>query len=201
LIAATFLAVLFLAVAQTSSRASDAFDEGSAEHSLSVTAHRGLERMAQAMEFADGSILVPALLPPLGDTTVTFRTPINFAGGVVEWQNVQIALELEPGELDDGVDNDRDGLVDERLVVQTLDVGLPGERRIVLARDVAELFEGELENDADDNGNLLTDEAGLSFSSVGNVITIRLTCQRRDEGGRMLTKTAVTAVRPRNTGG
>ena len=53
MIAVSLLAILFLAVAQTSSRASDAFDEGSAEHALSVGTHRCLERMSQAIEFAE----------------------------------------------------------------------------------------------------------------------------------------------------
>jgi len=197
LIAATLLAVLFLAVAQTSSRASDAFDEGSTEHALSTSAHRGLERLATAIEFSDGSILA-GLLVPMGAAAVDFNVPASFEGGAVQWMDVQIITELEPGELGDGLDNDGDGLVDERQVVHIQDAG---QRRSVLVRGVAELFEGELPNALDDNGNGLADEAGLTFSALGNVITIRLTCQSRDEDGRLLTKTAETAVRLLNTGG
>jgi hypothetical protein len=71
---------------------------------------------------------------------------------------------------------------------------------VVWARDVSDLLEGEIENDADDNGNGLVDERGLSFEidDTGNVLTIRLTCERLDEGRRPLRKTVETAVRLRN---
>jgi type II secretory pathway pseudopilin PulG len=202
LIAGSLLAVLLLAVAQTSSRASDAFDEGSAEHALSTSTHRCLERIVHAIELADGGILGNLGVPDLGDDEVAFRTPVGWAGTEVDWSGIsRIRAELEAGELNDGLDNDGDELVDELQIVQVDDEGLPDQRRIVLARGVAELYEGELANNLDDNGNGLRDERGLSFSAEGNVVTVRLTCQRRDEAGRLLTKTAETAVRLRNTGG
>jgi len=200
LIAATLLAVLFLAVAQTSSRASDAFDEGSAEHLLSTSTHRGLERIAGAIELSDATILTGAVTSEFGDQQVTYRIPVEFVGTNVAWENYQIFSELEAGELDDGIDNDGDGLVDEHHVVYVEAPGQPDERRIVLVSGVAELLEGELPNGLDDNNNGLLDETGLSFSSDGSVITIRLTCQRTDEAGRLLTKTAETAVRLPNSG-
>jgi prepilin-type N-terminal cleavage/methylation domain-containing protein len=199
LIAVTLLAVLFLAVAQTSSRASDAFDEGSAEHALSTSTHRCLERIARAIEFSDGSILSGQVLSAVGAQSVAFRVPAAFDGGAVQWMNVEIQSELEGGELDDGVDNDGDGLIDERRVVMVEAPLAPDERRVILASGVAELFAGETANLADDNGNGLQDETGLSFSATAEgVVTIRLCCQRRDEGRRLLTKIAETAVRLRN---
>lgn len=201
LIAVTLLAVLFLAVAQTSSRASDAFEEGSTENTLSRTLHRSLDRIASAIEFSDATILDAALASPQGSDQVAFRTPRDFVGTEVDWEDIRILLELEPGELDDGVDNDGDGLIDEQRIVRVDFPGTPDERRVVLASGVAELLEGELANGLDDNANGLADETGLSFSSNGSVVTIRLTCQRRDDGGRLLTRTSETAVRLLNTGG
>ncbi|NOT31157.1 MAG: hypothetical protein HOP15_11975 [Planctomycetes bacterium] len=196
LIAVSFLVVMFMAVAQVSSRASDAFDEGSAEHALSTGTHRALERLTHALEFANGTGNTP--MYPAENDAVTFDTNPSFEGGAAHWTSVNLLAELESEELDDGLDNDGDGLVDERRVVQIENLGAPEERRIVLASGVAELLEGELANLADDNGNGLIDEAGLSFSCEGEVIFVRLTCQRRDEGGRLLVKTAETAVRPYN---
>ena len=198
MIAISLLAIMFLAVAQTSSRASDAFDEGSADHILSTSTHRTLERMAQAIEYSDASILAGAITTDFGTDLVSFRVPVDFVAGAVVLRSMQILAEREPGELDDGQDNDGDGLVDERRVVEVLDANTPDERRNVLLSGVTELFDGELANDADDNGNGLIDEAGLSFSSDGNVVTLRLSVQRRGEGGRVLSKTAETAVRLRN---
>jgi hypothetical protein len=120
----------------------------------------------------------------------------------VDWSGtIRIRAELERGELNDGKDNDGDELVDELQVVQVENEGQPDERRTVLASGVAELFEGESANNLDDNGNGLKDERGLSFSAQGSVVTVRLSCQRRDDAGRLLSKTAETAVHLRNTGG
>lgn len=194
LIAVTFLAVLFLAVAQSSSRASDAFDEGSADHALSTSTHRAIERIASAIELSNGTILAaPGLTTSVGTDAVTFQTPFEFVGATVTWRDMQIFTELQPGELDDdGIDNNGNGLIDERHVVL-----VQPEGRSILVSGVAKLLEGEIDNDSDDNDNDLTDETGLSFSSdgAGRVITVRLTRQRRDEAGRLLTKTAETAVR------
>jgi prepilin-type N-terminal cleavage/methylation domain-containing protein len=199
LIAVTLLAILFLSVAQTSSRASDAFDEGSVEHALSQTAHRGVERLSQALEFANQAAFAAGNVADatLGDDHLDFQVPQDFANGEVQWTPIQITTEIEPGELKDGLDNDGDGLIDELRVVKLETVGAD-EVRTVLASGVPELFLGETANNLDDNGNGLKDEAGLSFLAEGNVMTIRLTCQRRDDGGRLLTKTAETAVRLRN---
>ena len=197
MIALSLLTVMFLAVAQTSSRASDAFDEGSADHLLSTGTHRALERMSQRVELSDSSILTGPILD-IGTDQVTFQVPVDFVGATVVMQGVQLLAEREPGELDDGRDNDGDGLVDELRVVEVLAGGTPDERRSVLVSGVTELFADELPNNADDNDNGLIDEAGLAFSSKDDVVTLRLSCQRRGEGGRLLSKTAETAVRLRN---
>lgn len=202
LISVALLAVLFLAVLQTSSRASDAFDEGGVEHELWTRTQRALERIATEVELGDAGLLSAAVTSDLGASEVTFRTPVDFVAGAVVWSEpLRIAAELEPGELDDGLDNDDDGFIDERQVVRISAPGSADEQRLVLARGVAELQDGELDNDVDDNANGLIDEPGLAFSAAGNLLTIRLTCRSRDEGGRVLTKTAATALRLWNTGG
>jgi len=202
LISVGLLAVLFLAVLQTSSRASDAFDEGSVEHELWTRTQRALERISTEVELGDAGLLAGAATSELGASEVTFSVPVDFVAGGVQWSPpVRIALELEPGELDDGLDNDGDGFVDERQVVRITAPGTADEQRLVLVRGVAELQDGELDNGLDDNANGLVDEPGLVFSAEGNLLTIRLTCRSRDEGGRVLTKTAATALRLWNTGG
>lgn len=200
LISVTMLAVLFLAVLQTSSRASDAFDEGGVEHELWTRAQRALERIATEVELASPAILAADVTSDLGAKAVQFRVPTGFAGGLVQWSGeIRIALELEPDELDDGLDNDGDGFIDEQRIVRTNDFGSADEQRIVLASGVAELQDGESANGVDDNGNGLRDESGLAFWAEDGLLTILLTCQSRDEGGRILTKTAATAVRLWNT--
>jgi type II secretory pathway pseudopilin PulG len=199
LMAVTFLAILFLMVAHTSSRASDAYDEGSLDHQLTTEAHRGLERITAALELASRADMGAAADPALGADVLSFRTPTGFAGGAIQWGPLTtIAFELETGELDNGADDDGDGYVDEGRVVWSEDDGLGTTRRVVLAPRVAGRLAGETSNGSDDNGNGLIDERGLAFVFDNPVLTVYLTCQRRDESGRVLTKTVETAIRVRN---
>lgn len=200
LMAVTFLAILFLMVAHTSSRASDAYDEGSLDHQLTTEAHRGLERITAALELARSSTLTQCSNGTLGASTLSFQNPTGFAGNAVQWGPLTtIGFELDTNEVTNNVDDDGDGFVDEGRVVWTEDAGLPTERRVVLVPRVAGLLEGEIKNGGDDNGNGLRDELGLAFvSNEPFVLTVYLTCQRMDESGRILTKTVETAIRMRN---
>jgi hypothetical protein len=169
LIAGTLLAFLFLAVAQTSSRASDAFDEGSAEHMLSTTTHRCLERITQEIEFADGGILAsPGITDPaLGADQVTFRVPTGWTGTEVNWSsNIVIRTELEPGELNDGKDNDGDELVDELRVVE-IERGPAGRAPRRARERRGELYDGEREQQGRQR-QWPEDRRGLSFSASGD---------------------------------
>jgi hypothetical protein len=107
-------------------------------------------------------------------------------------------LELETGEQDNGLDDNGNGLVDEGVIVWTENPGLVDERRVIRSHWVREYLEGELPNGLDDNGNGLRDERGLCFSIEGDVLTIRITLERRDDDGRIHTKTVQTSVRVRN---
>jgi hypothetical protein len=84
------------------------------------------------------------------------------------------------------------------MIVRRENAGTASERTIVLTRWVRELLEGELPNGEDDNGNGLIDEPGLSFDVIGEVWTIRLTLERPDNKGRLVTHTVQTSVKTRN---
>jgi len=134
----------------------------------------------------------------LGTSTLDFQACVGTAGKVPLFGPVQrLALELEPSELDNGLDDDADGLVDEGLVTWTTDLGGPSPRRAVLATGVGELLEGELANGADDNGNGLTDEPGLVFDADGERLILRLTLQRTNDG-RVSVRTSETSILLRN---
>jgi hypothetical protein len=68
----------------------------------------------------------------------------------------------------------------------------------VLTHWVRELLEGEEENGIDDNGNGLVDERGFCVERFGETLVVRLTLQRADAEGHLLTRTAVTSTRVRN---
>jgi len=198
IIAVALLGVRVIAVGLTSRKATDAFEEGTSLDALNNTAHRTLERMLAELEAANGANLAPRPDIQDGWHRITYEVATDF-NGVPIWGNpLELERELEPGELDDGIDNDGDGLVDEGMVVWTENEGLPGERRVVLCRGVAELLEGEQPNNFDDNGNGLDDEPGFCVEVRGEVITLRMTLQALDPDGRVLTKTVESSVWARN---
>ena len=77
--------------------------------------------------------------------------------------------------------------------------GLFNERRVVLSRWVSEFMENEIEgNLADDNGNGLEDERGLSFDFSDGRLTIRLTLQQEDRDGFLITRSLSRTLTLRN---
>ncbi len=67
-----------------------------------------------------------------------------------------------------------------------------------MVRNVREHLEGEIDNGADDNGNGLIDEGGLSFSLAGKTLTIRLTIQGIHPKGQLISRTLETSLTLRN---
>ena len=82
-------------------------------------------------------------------------------------QGQRFEFVYDPDEVDDGQDNNGNGLIDEGRIVWTRNVGAPDERSVVLCHQVREYLEGEVPNGLDDNGNGLVDEKGLSFERNG----------------------------------
>ncbi|HEX6884235.1 MAG TPA: prepilin-type N-terminal cleavage/methylation domain-containing protein [Planctomycetota bacterium] len=176
---------------------------------LETRARRALDRMAT--ELLGAGNLEP-IAPGLGSQTVIYSQvrPWNWnkldanpgpGDGVAGLQPLwglrnSLSLEMEPGESDDGVDEDGDGLIDEGQVVLTLDLlGTP--RRVVLCTGVRELGEGEAANGLDDNGNGIVDEGGFNVLRTGDVLQLRLTLVDGIEGETAV-RTLETSVRLRN---
>lgn len=140
--------------------------------------------------------LVPDPLTNLGSDTLTFQTPLSVsAAGVVTWKEpTRIELDMDDGELDNGLDDDGDGLIDERRLVVTHDVGGPGEKSVVICHGVAKWLEGESGNNLDDNGNGVIDEHGFNVQRVGDLLQVRLTVQGVGEAHTVVVWTATSAM-------
>jgi prepilin-type N-terminal cleavage/methylation domain-containing protein len=150
---------------------------------LQAKVRETLDRIAGRLQGASVSVVPQSALGAgVWSPLVDFQVATGWNGVGVDWGAPErIALLPSPEDADDGVDNDSDGLIDERVVVWTTDVGLATERSTVLLRDVPELMAGELAGNAvDENGNGLRNEAGLSFEFVGDQVVIRLSLQGRD---------------------
>jgi hypothetical protein len=196
LIGMTLSTLLLLAIGLATRGSTDAFGEGLRASDLDTRLQRGLERLLDPLSEAQLSAF-PVLAD--GAATLTYHTAVSHDADLgTQWgPDERIEWEREPGELDDGLDNDGDGLTDEGQVVWTLSPGTADERRVVVCRGVNELLDGELPNGLDDNGNGQRDERGFWIDVQGDVLTVRLNMGAAS-GGRVLQRTMESSVRIRN---
>ncbi len=178
---------------------SRAWHAGQVESLLERNAQRTLNQVARELAPIGAQQLVPQPLAPLGSSSMRYHKNQGFGPTGVVWSApLRLEHRREAAELDNGLDDDGDGLVDEGELVWTRDDGLPTQQQVVWARGLCEYLEGELANGGDDNGNLLVDEPGLSFELVGSRLAIRLSMQAVDPDGVVLTHTAITSIGIRN---
>jgi len=169
---------------------------------LDAKAREAMDAVTTYLREADfASISPPAVAAPASASSLDFQRAIGFGGGEVAWGLTErLAFELDPGEIEDGLDNDGDGRIDEGRIVWSEDPDGAGGRRTVLCGDVAAALEGEsIGNNLDDNDNDLVDERGFCVQFVGRRILARITLEARDRDGNRIQRTATRAVTPRNT--
>jgi len=140
--------------------------------------------------------LVPDPVGNFGVDTITFKKPLAVsAAGVVTWSApITIGLQLEETETDNGVDQNHNGLIDERALVITRDVGTASQKSTIACHRVAEWFLGETSNGADDNGNGVIDEHGFCVRRVGDLLYLYLTLESPADGGQVVRWTTSTAI-------
>lgn len=171
------LALVFSAVGLFQSRSQDQTRASLARDHAETIARRSVDRVAEELRGVGQTLLNPDPTSALGTSTITYQKPTGVSGlGGILWGNPsRLELQLEPGETDDGVDEDSDGLVDERRLVLVRDVATPDEATVVLCKGLAELGDGEQSNGLDDDGDGLVDEAGFAVRRVGDLLTIQIT--------------------------
>lgn len=168
---------------------------------LQSIARRTLDRIAQRLEASGTSVIPQAAVPPgMWTTIVDYRPATGWLDGAVVWGPAErIQLADDPADPPDGIDNDRDGLIDEKRVVRILDFGGPGQRTEVLCESVREWLEGEIPgNGLDENGNGLIDEPGFVFTFEGDRVVVWLTLEKRDGSGFRVIHTASRVIAFRN---
>jgi len=196
----TVVALVFMGITfQTMRVTTEATHSTISSSELDLRVHRVVQRLARELTRARVESIVPMPEAPLGASSLTFKIAELDETGSPAWSTLR-RIELVPSPTDprDGLDNDSDGLVDEHEIWIVEDVGLVTERRTVLCRRVADSLEGETGNSIDDNDNGLIDERGLSISMLDDILSIRVSLQSSDGNGGVLTRTAETALLPRN---
>jgi hypothetical protein len=175
-------------------------ETGVTNSNLEACARRALDRLSRELTGARSDSLAALAESPLWQEGIDFDRvgAMRTGDGRITWSASRAEFRLEPGEADDGLDNDGDGLVDEGMLALVQDAGGADELVLVLARGVREFLEGELSNGLDDNGNGLIDERGVAFERVGNDLRLHLTLETLDGDGRRVTRTLETTIWARN---
>lgn len=206
LIAALIMTTVFGAIGMTVLTGSKSYEQGIAKAEVDGQARRLVGLVAN--EFLNASRLscLPGLAPFSGAVQddgfiqYDYRQMVGAAGGNAQLSPItrRVRLAYATGEIDDGIDNNANGLIDECRVMLTLDTAAGPE--IAIGGFVREYLQGEGPSDVDDNGNGLIDERGLCMliDPTTNTMMVRLTIERLTSQGRLITSTAETAVRIRN---
>jgi hypothetical protein len=197
---AIIVSMLVGAIGLTVRQGSGAYTQGVTSAEVEAGARRMVERIARELVDAS-SDSIDASDPQSGLTWMTFERCQGFDGGTVLYTPVRrLRLVMQPGELNNNLDDNSNGLVDERRLELLPDDENEPDKTVGWGGYVRECIEGETANGADDNGNGLIDEPGLQlmWDEAQGLVTVRLTLERLDSLGRPLTRTIETAVQVRN---
>ena len=199
MIAALLLTFVLGTAILATQRSTGAYRRSMINRTVDTLATRGIGRVMRELVAAGRNTLDYS---PPGEPhvpTVAFRTAQGWDGTAVVWgPEVRLSWELAPAEVDNGADDNGNGLIDEGRIVRIQNPGLPNESRLVLVNGVSELLEGETFNGLDDNGNGLVDERGFCFELTGDTLTVRLSVERRDSNERLTVRTLENSVTMRN---
>jgi len=168
---------------------------------LQTLARQTVDRIASRLESSSVDMIPQSLLGAgLGSPVVDLQVANGWSGVAINWDPPErIALMPSPEDPDDSVDNDSDGMIDERIVVWTRDVGMTSQSSTVLRRDVPERLAGEIPgNGVDENGNGLLNENGLCFEFIDDNVVIRLSLQGRDSANAIIEHTEERRIAFRN---
>jgi len=194
--------VLVLGVPVMLMRSSRQFQETAMTRTeVQSRARRAVARIASRLEVSSTAIIPQAGGGPnTGTPVVDFQAVTGWnAAGAILGNAERILLADEATDPDDGVDNDGDGLVDEKRVMWIEDVGLPTQRTHELCDSVRSSLDGEQPGNAvDDNGNGLVDEPGFVLAFDGDRVEIFLTLEARNASGFTVTNTVQRTIAFRN---
>jgi hypothetical protein len=199
LIVASLLGVVLCSVSMMGIASDHAYRTGAATAELETQAVLTTERIVADLRTAVNGSLSPDPGAGVGASSIEYVQALGLDEGGVQYSGLRrLAFEYEVGEVDDGIDNNGNGVCDEGRIVLIEDLGGAGERQRVLTHWVREHLSGEAPNGADDNGNGLIDEQGFVVERLGETLVIRLTLERGDAEGHILTRAIRTSARLRN---
>lgn len=134
---------------------------GSVQSDLDASVRQAVEAMIPEIGGSGAGTFTP--VPPSGlpgASTLTFQKNLGWSGGSILWgPPITYRFEYDPGEVNDGLDNNGNGVADEGVLVR-----VEGARRRILCKWVR--------------------EGGVQFALSGDDLTIRIEAIRRDRNRR-----------------
>lgn len=167
---------------------------------IEMRSRRTMQLALRELTGVASTMLTPDPSTAFGTDTITYQKPVGVDNvGNILWSNLnRLALQMDAGETDNGLDDDGDGLVDERRLVLTRDVGLTSQRQVTVCHGIPELQAGELPNGTDDNGNGVRDERGFNVFRVGDRLSILVSVEQVGDQDAVLTWDSNSAMTLRN---
>lgn len=198
-VGATILTIVVCTIGLVAVRGMNAFSSGQDAVEMEMKNSMSANQITEAFLGLRVDGVNPLPQAPFSTSWIEYRTPEAVNGSNFDWSGTtRVEFAYFPDEVDDGVDNNGNGLIDEGVVQVTTNLGEDDEQTRVVKRWVAELAEGELPNGLDDNGDGLIDEGGLCFYYKGGSLVMQITVSMPGEAGKITTKTVESTVRLRN---
>lgn len=146
------------------------YAEGDSVADMETSGRRVLDRIAE--DFRPGIFATMTPLVPVECTSLSIAQATDYAdGAVVQGARVGYELRADPADPANGLDDDHDGLVDEKIVVRT-----EGATETIIASNVKD----------------------LRFTLTGKHIVATITNERVIRGKRTITSTDSLQIRIRN---
>ena len=186
LIALVILTLIVTNISMVTKTGSAAYEASVFRNNLNEQLDQNLDRIALAIMASDAEGLDPLPVAPASSPQITYRASLGIIDEVVQFDDAErIAWVAGAGPA-------------AGQVVWTEKPGEVDQRDVIWSNWVPTMFDGELPNGGDDNGNGLLDESGLSFDTNGDEVFIRMTVERVGPDGNLVPMQAIRNVTCRN---
>lgn len=176
MVASAILVILVSITIMCLIQSTNLYEEDTLATTLETTGRRVIEDMALELRQAGRSTLVP--WAPANATNIAFKQDIGYVSGTGPTYGSLIIYrgEIDPTENNDGIDNNKNRLIDEFVVTRQVGAG----NKVTIARYVK--------------------KNGLTFNwdAPSSTLVINLVMENIDSKGRLTTKKISTSVMLRN---
>jgi len=170
-IALTILTLIIINISMVTESGSLAARAGAFQSKLDDEADLTLDRISLALMSSSAASVYPQTPAPAHTSEVNYSISLGVGAGG----------EMISGDLERIKWMQKPGVPGRVMWVEN--PGLATERHVVWSNWVPAIFQDEILNGNDDNGNGLADEAGLAFDMDGAEVNIHLTVERINPNG------------------